>query len=789
RKQAEFNTLLLSGDSERETLLMSSQELEAQREKIAKLEAALEKAEDQRNLYQALSSDAATQEDRVATLNARIAVLEQQSGGLERDFEATRLELANTRAQMEVQRASAARAAAASESEIAARDEEVERLRAVVARAEQETDRHRSDIDRLNQQSLELTQLRAELEREQAQSNRLQQLLTDSQDRYAQSHTRLEEVSASYEKLASEVAALNAAEGSADAELLRQRESELQAAREELDALRASIATSEGEFQEYQLQMADTAKRQSQAIKDLRDAVAASRAERVELEEQLSEATQQITSAQADLEAERRRYTALQDELRAARVQGEADAKALAERQRELDSQTQQVASLQAEIERLNQQANRYASEINELQARTQAQKVDFVGPKIILAEPSEGGLGSAASTRAIGVAAAAAVTASETRSIRGHVDAPAGLASLVVNGMMVPFDSNNAFAQTVMLQGDKTPIRIVARDAKGKETTKEFEFLAGGGTVTKDTMLVVQEQPQQSILGDLRYYALLIANEDYENEDFASDLKTPVADVRGIGKILAERYGFEVEYLINAGYDEMADALERVIYREQKDDVQENDKDAILVYYAGHGFAGRVLGDNLRYYWMPVNAVNNSPRTWYETIEISKYLKESSIPQIMVVADSCYAGNLPSRDGMFDLDEPKHSPMFARTVRKRTKMRSRFVFTSGGNEPVLDDGGDGHSVFAREFMNVLLDNDTVLAAYELQGRVAPRVEMASAMIGKEQTPFFGYLGMAGHEFGDFYIPEPLPSQRQSRYSVKENLDTTLASSAAIHAR
>ncbi len=335
-------------------------------------------------------------------------------------------------------------------------------------------------------------------------------------------------------------------------------------------------------------------------------------------------------------------------------------------------------------------------------------------------------------------------------------------------------------------LQGEKTPIRIVARDATGKESTKEFEFLAGGGTVTKDTMFVVQEQPQQSILGDLRYYALLIANEDYENEDFASDLKTPVADVRGIGKILAERYGFEVEYLINAGFDDMSDALERVIYREQKDDDPENDKDAVIVYYAGHGLAARVLGDNLRYFWMPVDATKTSPRTWYETIEISKYLKESSIPQMMVIADSCYAGNLPSRDGMFDLDEPKHSPMFARHVRKRTKIRSRFVFTSGGNEPVLDDGGDGHSVFAREFMNVLLDNNTILAAYELQGRVAPRVEMASAMAGKEQTPFFGYLDTAGHEFGEFFIPEPLRGGLQTGKAGADTPPDINLSSAAV---
>ena len=87
--------------------------------------------------------------------------------------------------------------------------------------------------------------------------------------------------------------------------------------------------------------------------------------------------------------------------------------------------------------------------------------------------------------------------------------------------------------------------------------------------------------------------------------------------------------------------------------------------------------------------------------------------------------------------------------------------MKSRFVFTSGANEPVLDEGGDGHSVFAREFLNVLLENEGLLAAPELLGRIAPRVERISATLGKEQTPYFGYLASAGHNFGEFFLPAP----------------------------
>lgn len=765
-REAEFEALLADVNADRDAIQASSRARDELRDEVRELEAALRKSEDEKILYQVLADESTTQKDRVATLTARIAVLGQQSDSVEDEFSSLRTELTDTRRQLDEQIAAAESAAMASDAEIAARGEKIERLRAAVARAEAETNRHRADIDKLDHQSLELEQLRADLEREQAQSNRLKQLVTDLQGQYAESNTRLEQVDAERAKLQSEIATLRASTAAGDQELLRRRESELNSANLELRTLHAQIAEAKDEFQRYQEQMTDTAARQSEAIENLRAAVASSRVAREHLEAQLSSANEQLVGAQTDLERERQRYTAIQDELREARAQNTNSSDALQAKQKMLDEERQQVALLQQEIDRLNEQSERYAAQIDDLNERAQAKKVEFVGPKIVLAEPSEGILASSTTetrggpaTRGIAVVAAASVR--ESRSIRGHVDAPAGLASLTVNGFMVPFDNKNAFAQTIELQGELTPIKIVARDAAGKESVKEFEYRLGADAVATAKVYNKEERLQDSLLSGLRYYALMIGNEDYENEDFASDLKTPVADIKTIGSVLSDNYGFEVEYLINADYDQMADALERVIYREQKDDDPDNDKDAILIYYAGHGLAARVLGDNLRYFWMPVDANKSSPRTWYETIEINKYLKESSVPQIMVVADSCYAGNLPSRDGMFELAEPEYSPLFARYVEKRTKMRSRFVFTSGGNEPVLDDGGDGHSVFAREFLNVLEENNGLLAAYELQGRVTPRVEQASAMAGKEQSPYFGYLGTAGHEFGEFFLPAP----------------------------
>ena len=767
-KQSEFDTQLTSATVDAAALQAISRELEQYREDIKALEASLRKAEEKRSLYQALASDSVTQEERVATLTARITLLEHQSSNAENDFETMRSDLAAAQSHLDAQVAVATEAARLSESEIAARNLEIERLRAAVTRAETESNRHRSDIDHLSRQSVELEQLRANLEREQAQSNRLQQLLTESQDRFAESNARMAQIEASRDALEEEIAVLreSAATGDqASQALLQQRESELRSSRDEIEALQARIAASEDEFARYQQQMSDTATRQSQAIGDLRVAVAASRAEREQLEEQLASTGRQLSSARMDLKVEQLRHTKLQDELRQTRAQNTATKDALSAKQREIDSQKRQVAFVQQELNRLNEEAKRNLERISELEAVAQAQKVEFVGPKIILSEPSEELLASSirqtrggGETRGIAVVAAAGVR--ETRSIRGYVNAPAGLASLTVNGIPVSWvsENTNAFALTFELREELEKIQIVARDSSGKEAVKEFEYRLDSSTAKAAEVYNKEDRLRNSILGDLRYYALLIGNEEY---DFIPDLKTPVYDVKAIGKVLDEQYGFEVEILINATYDEMGDAIERLVYLEQIDEDPDNDKDAILIYYAGHGLADRVIGDNVQYFWMPVDAIQKSPRSWYETVEVSKYLKASSIPQIMVVADSCYAGNMPSRDGIHDISVPPHSPDYRDHVLKRVRMKSRFIFTSGGNEPVVDDGGDGHSVFASIFLDVLRENTIMLDSSELEKRVTPRVERVSKVIGQEQTPYFGNLGSAGHAFGKFFFPAP----------------------------
>ncbi len=78
---------------------------------------------------------------------------------------------------------------------------------------------------------------------------------------------------------------------------------------------------------------------------------------------------------------------------------------------------------------------------------------------------------------------------------------------------------------------------------------------------------------------------------------------------------------------------------------------------------------------------------------------------------------------------------------------------KSRTLMASGGNEPVADGGGEGHSVFARAWITGLsqMDKD-VFTAEEIYYNF-----IREAVTGKSnQTPEYNSLRNSGHESGDF---------------------------------
>jgi len=87
--------------------------------------------------------------------------------------------------------------------------------------------------------------------------------------------------------------------------------------------------------------------------------------------------------------------------------------------------------------------------------------------------------------------------------------------------------------------------------------------------------------------------------------------------------------------------------------------------------------------------------------------------------------------------------------------VDRMAQRRSRTVLTSGGLEPVLDAGGDGHSVFAQAFLKALAENKTIIDMDSLYETIRRRV-----VLNAEQTPLYSDIRFVGHDDGDFiFVP------------------------------
>ena len=90
--------------------------------------------------------------------------------------------------------------------------------------------------------------------------------------------------------------------------------------------------------------------------------------------------------------------------------------------------------------------------------------------------------------------------------------------------------------------------------------------------------------------------------------------------------------------------------------------------------------------------------------------------------------------------------------------VKYKLPSRARLLISSGGDAPVLDEGGQGNSVFARAFIDVLESNKDVMSAPGLYVQLQDRVRQAAGRSGFKQQPEMKAIKSAGHETGDFFF-------------------------------
>ena len=234
------------------------------------------------------------------------------------------------------------------------------------------------------------------------------------------------------------------------------------------------------------------------------------------------------------------------------------------------------------------------------------------------------------------------------------------------------------------------------------------------------------------------KYYALIIGIDEYSGS--WSPLRNAVNDSKAVEKLLRSKYKFDVfKTLING------EATRGAIIRELEwlvDNVKE--KDNVFVYYSGHGEFKQNLNKG---YWVPVDATTASTSQYVSNSDLKTFLGGIKSKHTLLISDACFSGDI-FRGNTISVpfeDSEKY-------YKRNHALVSRQALTSGGVEPVMDGGKDGHSVFAYYFLKALSNNNSQFYdASELYNSI--RIPVINNSV---QSPNFKPIHDTGDEGGQF---------------------------------
>jgi uncharacterized caspase-like protein len=330
-----------------------------------------------------------------------------------------------------------------------------------------------------------------------------------------------------------------------------------------------------------------------------------------------------------------------------------------------------------------------------------------------------------------------------DERTVAGHVDAPAGLQSLTVNGKSSKVGEDGIFQEKVALRGVPTNVTIVATDAQGKRAQRSFQIDPKASAASRAADAPAAAEPPRGISFG-RYHALVIGESEYVE---LPKLRSSVVDARAVAEVLTQKYGFETTTLFDATRYQILTTLNQL--RETL-----GEQDNLLIYYAGHGEYDEV---NQRGQWLPIDAQQSNDANWISNVALTDIMKAMHARHVMVIADSCYSGAL-TRAAVARLDTSATDAARAEWLRTMVQKRSRTALTSGGLQPVLDSGGGAHSVFAATLLEVLRTNEGVIEGQRLFQEIAARTAWSALFEAVDQVPEYAPIQFAGHEAGDFFF-------------------------------
>ena len=267
-------------------------------------------------------------------------------------------------------------------------------------------------------------------------------------------------------------------------------------------------------------------------------------------------------------------------------------------------------------------------------------------------------------------------------------------------------------------------------------EVPKEPEVaqvMRGGGDPLKGLNV---SAAKSMVIGN--YYALIIGIDRYKNA--WPQLNNAVNDATSVEKTLKLNYKFDfITTLYNdqATRDGIIQELEKLVRT-----VKENDN--VFIFFSGHGEFRKELNKG---FWVPIDAEVNSTSKYISNSDIQTYITGIKSKHTLLVSDACFSGDIFRGNTISTPFE--ESDKYYREVQN---MSSRQALTSGGIEPVMDGGKEGHSIFTFYFLKVLEGNQ---GKYFDASQLYTKIKIP-VINNSEQTPKFAPIKNAGDEGGQF---------------------------------
>jgi hypothetical protein len=298
----------------------------------------------------------------------------------------------------------------------------------------------------------------------------------------------------------------------------------------------------------------------------------------------------------------------------------------------------------------------------------------------------------------------------------------PAGGVKVLVNNVEVkPTSTGDIFTHTYnLVQGSNSIYIALMKD--GKEL-KELAY----------TVLYTEPVKNLSPFAtpEGKYYALIIANNTYNQNSGMMSLKRPIDDATALREVLATRYTFDWDNIMTL-YDRSKMDVQVSLEELQK---RVRPEDNLLIFYAGHGKMDMEADIG---YWLLSDATQ-SRYTWLSNSTITDFIKVCKARHILLIADACYAGSIYSSRGMMD-----NASM---AIQDLIKSKSRKAITSGGTTEVTDE-----SKFAEILVDQLKTNtEQFLPSLQLYNLIQKPV-LANSMT----SPRWGPINNVGDDNGDF---------------------------------